>query len=65
MTTLLWILTCIGAILGALLLFSGLNDANGAPQEAAVAAVAIALAVIPYCLARAASELSRKKTPAD
>ena len=62
MKTFLWVLTCIGGIVGALLLFTGLTESNGAPQEAAVAAVSIALVVIPYCVARAASELGKKST---
>lgn len=59
MHTLLWIVTALGALAGALLLFTGLQGAESAPQEAAIAAIAVACAVIPYCLARAVSELSR------
>lgn len=54
----LWIITIIGSILGALTAFAGVAGANGAPQEAAAAAMGLAFAVIPYCLARAASEIS-------
>ncbi|WP_092000077.1 hypothetical protein [Polaromonas sp. OV174] len=46
------IVTRIGAVLGAIVLVIGFAGAKGAPQEAAVAALAIALAVIPYVLAR-------------
>ena len=53
----LWIVTIIASIIGALLAFVGVVAANGAPQEAAAAAVGLACAVIPYCLARAVSEL--------
>lgn len=52
----LWSLTTAGSIIGAFILFIGLFTAKGAPQEASAAAIAIAFAVIPYCLARAASE---------
>jgi hypothetical protein len=44
--------TIAGAILGALFL-STLTSAEGAPQEAAIAAVACACAVVPYVLLRA------------
>ena len=44
------VLTWIGAALGGLMLFGGLSAANGAPQEAAAAAMAVALVVIPYCI---------------
>ncbi len=51
-----WQLTQLGSIIGALLLIVGVSGANGAPQEAAAAAIAIACAVIPYCMARAVDE---------
>ena len=38
----------IGAALGALFLMGAFVFANGAPQEAAMAAMACAFAVIPY-----------------
>lgn len=59
MTKILWVLTAIGSILGGLVTLIGVTEANGAPQEAAAAAIGIALAVIPYCLARAVSEASK------
>ena len=37
----------------------GVASAQGAPQEAAAAAIAVDLAVIPYCLARAVSEMGK------
>jgi hypothetical protein len=36
-----------------------LADATSAPQQAAVAAMAAATAIIPYCMARAVSEIVR------
>jgi hypothetical protein len=57
MRTLLWLLTIAGSLFGALIGIVGVTAAHGAPQEAAAAAVAVACAVIPYCLARAVSEL--------
>ena len=59
MKKLLWCLSISGACLGALTLIVGVQNANGAPQEAAAGAVAAALAVIPYCLARSVSEFSQ------
>lgn len=55
----LWILTAIGSVLGGLVGLVGVTAARGAPQEAAAAAIGIAFAVIPYCLARAASETGK------
>src|SRR5215213_274305 len=40
---------------GFLLLTETFRNANGAPQQAAGAAMAVALAVIPYCVARGLS----------
>ena len=51
-------LTIAGTIVGGLILLVGLTLSNGAPQEAAVAAVAVAFAVLPYRLARAAHGIS-------
>lgn len=53
----LWFITVLGAILGAITLVLGVMSAGGAPGEAAAAAIAVALAVIPYCLARACQEM--------
>ncbi len=58
--TLLWIVTILGSILGVVILIGTLLSADGAPQQAAGAAVSVALAVIPYCVARAVTELRRK-----
>ena len=52
----LWVITTICSVLGALTAVIGILAANGAPQEAAAAAMGVAFAVIPYCLARAVSE---------
>jgi hypothetical protein len=54
----LWVLTIIGAAFGTLVLLSSLFSAQSAPQQAAAAAIAVALVVLPYCCARALSELS-------
>jgi len=62
MRNILWILTLLGALGGGLTLLGVTFSANGAPQQAAGAAMAAALAVIPYCLARAFSELGATNT---
>lgn len=58
MKTFFWIITILCSLIGALVAFVGVSEANGAPQEAAAAAMGIAFVVIPYCLARAVSEIS-------
>ncbi len=55
-----WIVTIISSSLGGLFAFGGVAFANGAPQEAAAAAIGVACAVIPYCIARAVSEIGRQ-----
>jgi len=54
-----WIITAISSVLGALTAIGGVSAANGAPQEAAAAAMGVAFAVIPYCLAKAVSEYGK------
>lgn len=50
-----WFLTVLGSAFGMLATLVSIG-ANSAPQQAAAAAVAVALAVIPYCMARALTE---------
>ena len=45
-------LSLFGAIVAALVLLTGMFTAQSAPQEAAIAALAIAIAVIPYVFFR-------------
>lgn len=52
-----WLWVLLGAIFGALQLSAGLDAAESAPQQAAVAGMAAAMAVIPYCVARAVQHL--------
>lgn len=52
-----WVLTVIGCLTAIVYLGFGILNATSAIQEASVGAVAVALAVIPYCLARALNEL--------
>lgn len=53
----LWVVTFFGAVAGAFTLVESLS-ADSAPKQAAAAAIAVGLAVIPYCMARAVTELS-------
>lgn len=46
-------MSIIGSILGGIVLLFGFMGAKSAPQEAASAALAVALAVIPYVFFRA------------
>lgn len=48
----LWLVSLLGAGFG-LIVLAGLQHATSAPQQAAVAAVAVAVAIIPYVAARA------------
>jgi hypothetical protein len=59
--TFLWVLTIIGSVLGGLTLFASIVFTSGAPQQGALAAVAVGFAVIPYCLARAAAQIGKRK----
>ena len=58
------IITYICGALATLVLILGIVGANGAPQEAAAAAIAGALVVIPYCITATLQrrELLRQKT---
>lgn len=57
MVKLLWVLVLLGSLLGTLGLAASFLLAGGAPQQAAGAALSIGVAVVPYCLARAAEGL--------
>lgn len=60
MITFLWVMTVVGSLFGVIGLLLAIFGVSGAPQQGALAAIAVGLAAIPYCLARAASELSRQ-----
>jgi len=49
--------TFLAACLAAAVLFFGLIGAKGAPQEAAIGAIALAIAVIPYVFSRCVEKL--------
>jgi len=58
----LWACAAAGAIMGGLDGFVGLAGAESAPQQAAAAAYAVALAVVPYVFARAFDEITDWRT---
>jgi hypothetical protein len=49
----------VGSLVGGIVFFDALVSSNGAPQQAAGAALAIGFGVLPYVFARAADELNR------
>lgn len=55
-----WGVTMLMSAIGAIVAFTGMAAANGAPQEAAAAAMGLAIAVIPYCFSRAITEMTAK-----
>lgn len=61
---LLWLLVLLAAGFSAVDLFFTMASAQGAPQQAAGAAMTAAQVIIPYVLARAVDELSGVNRPA-
>jgi len=53
----MWVVTIIMSLIGAVVGFGGMFAATSAPQEAAAAAMGLTCAVVPYCIARAFTEL--------
>jgi hypothetical protein len=55
-----WIGAIVGVVAGSGMLFNTLTSStvDSAPKQAAGAAIAVALVVIPYCFARAVEALS-------
>jgi hypothetical protein len=54
-----WIVTAIVTMLAAVFLGWGMTVANGAPQEAAIAASAAAAVIVPYVFTRCMEGLIR------
>jgi hypothetical protein len=54
-----WMMAATGAILAGLILVGTVLLGSSAPQQAAGAAIAAAVAVIPYVFARAVEGLAR------
>jgi hypothetical protein len=57
-----WSVSMFANLIGAAYGVLGWTFSNGAPQEAAAAAVACFIAIVPYCMARAVDELTRGRT---
>ena len=55
-----FVVTIVGGLIGALLLIISFVFVDSAPQQGALAAVAVGCAVIPYCIARATQLLTDK-----
>jgi predicted permease len=53
----LWTGVIVGVIIGAFILIVGMMAASGPRREAVVICLALACAILPYCLARAFSEM--------
>jgi hypothetical protein len=59
-----WVVTGLAAFIAGGVLFLTVGSANGAPQEAAGAAIALAICVIPYVFTRACqafTEMARQR----
>ncbi|MFZ1699970.1 MAG: hypothetical protein WAU71_04050 [Pyrinomonadaceae bacterium] len=52
-----WLATIGGVCVGCVILAGGMATAKSAPQEAVVVTLACASAILPYCLARAVTEI--------
>ncbi len=59
MKTFCWVIALLGSIAAGAVFVEMMSVATSAPQEAAGAAIAVGIAIIPYVLARAVSELSK------
>lgn len=57
----LWAVAMLGALSAMYLLVFDILRADSAERQAQCSAVAIAVTVVPYCLARAAEEVARKR----
>jgi len=53
-----WIVTILACIVAGFLFVMTITSSNGAPQEAAGAAMACAVTIIPYVFARAVEKLA-------
>lgn len=52
-----WVFSLLASMASCGVLVGGMSVATGAPQEAVFVALALFVAVVPYCFARALSEL--------
>ena len=56
----MWLLSVVGGFVGTYILVQGTCSAKTVRELAEFATIAIACAVVPYCLARSAAEVLRK-----
>ncbi|MGE3466237.1 MAG: hypothetical protein AB7J13_04830 [Pyrinomonadaceae bacterium] len=56
--TALWVMVLLAVPLSGLILFGGMATATGAPQEAVVICLALAVSILPYIFARAVTEIA-------
>ncbi len=61
----LWLLPILGSLGGYFFLYLAIFDADGAPKQAAAAALAAAMAVIPYVLTRSIQTIRDNGPSAD
>src|SRR5690348_8096012 len=54
-----WVVSLLASIAGGLVGFGGVAAANGAPQEAAAAAIGCLVVIAPYVFARGIEALTR------
>ncbi|MBL7872105.1 MAG: hypothetical protein JNM78_10865 [Cyclobacteriaceae bacterium] len=60
MRVIFWVICILACLIAGVVLFVTITISAGAPQEAAGAAIACAIVIIPYVLARAVEGLSNK-----
>jgi len=58
MAKFMYVLTIVGVLIAAFQFYATMTSSNGAPQQAAGAAMSLCWVVIPYVLARAVEKLS-------
>ncbi|MCF8534081.1 MAG: hypothetical protein K9G48_13820 [Reyranella sp.] len=57
----LWVCTMLASVVGGLVFAGGMLGAKSAPQEAAVAAMGLCIAIIPYIFTRAIEGIGQAK----
>ena len=57
----LWLLTSFAAVGAGMVGINGVLSATSAPQQAAAAAISVAIAIIPYCFTRACEKLANEE----
>lgn len=57
--SLFWVGSIVSAVFAAYFVHTNFGNVQGAPQQAAIAAYGLVIAVIPYIIARGVSELGQ------